>query len=177
MPVNLSMLPEMVFGLLMAIPTWGMGLELLDYFNLLTPDWYCKLGANVVFYLMAAAWSYLWMETGHGIAYRMGWDPDSAKGTRKQRLSIVIDPICKLFNIELGGALYCWLFMGLKGLLIGLPCYPYGLWLALLWPFSYYVGHVLRGLEGENPSATEIGEYLTGMFSAFVLTLAIGTLS
>lgn len=92
----------------------------------------------------SVAWSFAWMESGHGTAFHMGRRPQEAQGARKQFLSPVIDAACKRLGAPLGGRVYCWLFMGLKGALIGLPAFPYGLALAFLWPATYEVGRLLQ---------------------------------
>lgn len=91
-------------------------------------------------WVFAALWSFAWMETGHGTAFHMGQRPDIAIKGRKQFLSPVVDRICSLMNKPLGGSFYCWLFMGLKGLLIGLPLGLAGCALTVLWPLSYWIG-------------------------------------
>ena len=59
---------------------------------------------------------------------------------RTQTLDKIVIPICRLFGWEVQGTEYSWVFMGLKGFLIGLLLFPYGLILAVLWPLSYYIG-------------------------------------
>lgn len=139
--------------------------------------------------IMGAAWSYLWMQTGHGTAFHMGRRPHIAQGARKQTLSAIVDPICEGFykriyykkmtwtndgkwitlrwkgmGWKLGEWQYCWLFMGLKGVLIGLPAFPFGLILGVLWPAAYAYGHQKR-----------IGtdEFLTGVYAGLVVVLVL----
>ena len=63
--------PEIVFGFGMALPVF--------YHT-----------GEIWLWLAAAAWSYAWMETGHGIAYHMGRLPNQPP-SRRQKLSIVMD--------------------------------------------------------------------------------------
>lgn len=134
------------------------------------------LHASLPLSLLALVWSYWWMETGHGTAFTMGRHPETAQSDRKQFLSPVIDPICRAVGAPLGGSFYCWLFMGLKGLLIGLPCFPFGLLLAWLWPLGYEIGWTTRDHFPEitkKVAPTEIGEYLTGYFAGIVVLLCL----
>ena len=111
-------------------------------------------------------WSYVLFETGHGTAFHMGRSPSTAQSQRKQFLSPLVDTICCTLGHPLGGSLYCWLFMGLKGWLIALPLGSwYPLYFALVWPLSYEIGFHLRENWGFG-KPTETGEYLTGFFTA-----------
>lgn len=122
---------------------------------------------------IASVWAYLWMQTGHGTAFHMGTNPAEAQGTRKQTLSIIVDPVCKLFNQPLGETFYCWLFMGLKGLLIHAPLGLYALPAALLWPLAYHIGRrfVPRYLSAADGGAA--AELLSGAFSGLLIAFYI----
>lgn len=124
LPSMLGWLPEATFGL-------SFGFAVFLYHGTL-------LG------LLAGAWSYIWMQTGHGTAFSMGERPQDAQSGRKQFLSPVVDWVCAKLRQPLGGAFYCWLFMGLKGLLIGLPVAPAGLLLGILWPLAYFIGRKVK---------------------------------
>ena len=137
----------------------------------------CSFGATaycgiqcLVLAAAALAWSYCWMETGHGTAFHMGRRPDIAQSGRKQFLSLPIDALCKALKKPLGGRFYCWAFMGLKGLLIGLPAAPFGLLLAFLWPMGYEVG---RRLQDTGKTGSQWCEYLSGGAAGLVVSLAI----
>jgi hypothetical protein len=139
------MLPECLFGLVFGLAAcwnWGM---------------YAAVIATI--------WAAAWMQTGHGTALHMGYMPRTAFAGRKQTLSRVVDPICKRMGWALGSAEYCWLFMGLKGLLIGLAAFPCGLWLALLWPLSYWIGQVTK--------KAALKEILSGACAGLVIWLNI----
>ena len=118
--------------------------------------------------ILGAVNSYIAMETGHGTAFQMGYKPQDALTGRKQRLSFIIDPLCKLFHQELGGKFYCWSFMGLKGLWIGLPVL--GWELAILWPLSYFVARwaFYNGLIGLKTSGWAC-ELLSGACAGLVI--------
>lgn len=120
---------------------------------------------NMYWGLAAWLWSYIWMETGHGTAFHMGLKPEVAQSGRKQALSAVIDPVCSVLGYPLGGKLYCWLFMGLKGMLIGLPVAPFGFTLAFLWPFGYWLGRIMGNRHGEI-------EWISGIFSGVIIYLS-----
>jgi hypothetical protein len=151
MPVNLTMLPEMIFGVFMAVPA--------------------ALEFGLFGWLAGAAWVYGWMETGHGTAMHMGKMPKEAQSGRKQTLSVIIDPLCKAAGSPLGGVFYCWAFMGLKGALIGLTAPFWGFLLAVLWPVSYFVGNYLWFDEKTGYGRGEIAEFLSGGFAGLVLFL------
>lgn len=151
MPVNLGRLPEFLFAIV-------IGLCTLNDFN-----W---LGV-----IAATLWSYWWMETGHGVAFAMGYDPATAQSGRKNTLSVVVDPICKAVGAPLGGRFFCWLFMGIKGLLIGLPLGFDALYFALFWPAAYGLGWELNRLKIIRMSGTEFGEYATGALAGLVAGL------
>jgi hypothetical protein len=122
------------------------------------PEWYA---------LIAVAWSYAWMQTGHGTAFLMGYGKNIAATGRKQTLSRVIDPICRLFRQPLGGSFYCWSFMGLKGLLIHMPLGLMALPAAVLWPCSYYIGHRIASKHGYDGGV--IAELLAGASSGLCI--------
>lgn len=122
--------------------------------------------------LACVAWSYLWMQTGHGTAYHMAANPAAAQGDRKQFLSIVIDPICKLFSQPLGEAFYCWTFMGLKGALIHLPLGFYAAPAAILWPLAYYIGHRLVPRFYPKIEGTAVAETIAGATSGVLIICA-----
>lgn len=121
--------------------------------------------ANMYWGLATWLWSYIWMETGHGTAFHMGFKPEIAQGGRKQALSRFIDPVCNALGYPLGGKLYCWLFMGLKGLLIGLPVAPWGLALSFLWPLGYWLGRMIGNRHGAI-------EWISGAFAGLVIYLS-----
>lgn len=105
--------------------------------------------------------------TGHGTAMHMGGMPETALSGRKQMLSSIVDPICAAANQPLGGVFYCWLFMAIKGFLIGLSTATLlGLSLTLLWPLSYYVGMKLRNGWGQV-------EYISGACAGLVIFLSL----
>jgi len=108
--------------------------------------------------------TYIGFQAGHATAYHMSRNPKAAQGERKQTLSIIIDPICKALGWTLGERPYCYLFMGLKGLLIGAAVAPWGLLMAILWPLAYDIGRI----RNNEPS-----EMLSGAFMGAVLWLAL----
>jgi hypothetical protein len=149
LPYNLTFLPEVAFG-----AVFGVMFDFKHSFH----------GWEHFYAIAAAGWSYYWLEAGHGIAMHMGRRPRLAQGKRKQRLSFIIDPLCRAIGAPLGGLVYCWAFMGLKGLLIGLPAAPFGLLLAFLWPAAYHVErHYIRDFKWS--------EYLSGGSAGLVIAI------
>jgi hypothetical protein len=152
LPRSLSRLPELLFAGGISVGVYA-------------------LHASLPLALLALVWSFFWMETGHGTAYSMGRKPALALSLRKQFLSRIVDPICLRLRAPLGGSFYCWLFMGLKGFLIGLPAFPFGLLLAVAWPAGYELGWRLKGKTRLIP--TEIGEYATAAAAGVVVSLCL----
>lgn len=115
--------------------------------------------------------AYLGIQTGHAVAYTMGRNPDIAK-MQTNTLCKIVNPIANLFKLERGGRAFSWIFMGLKGAIIGLAVAPAGLLLAVLWPLAYDIGRILRE-RGYVTSGTKVGEYLSGAFIGVVLCLIL----
>lgn len=120
---------------------------------------------------LGAVWSFLWMETGHGTAFWMGYCPSDARGERKQFLSPVVDAVTRAAGRDLGGVFYCWVFMGLKGLLISLPCGPWAILLAFLWPAAYQVGRYLQ--YNDKVEGGALCEWLAGGAAGLVVGLSL----
>jgi hypothetical protein len=145
MPFSMTWLPEALICIALGA---AVGVEAADQFN------HALWG---LLSMPAAGWVYAWVQTGHGTAYHMGRTPASAQGERKQTLSIVVDPVCKWLGWTLGERPYCYLFMGLKGLLIGLPLFPLGLIMAVLWPVAYDLGRIKNNETAEWLSCGLLG--------------------
>lgn len=83
--------------------------------------------------------SYLGIESGHGNTWRMtgvdGKFPDRPSSTEKWGGRWLFQ--------RLGGdihkPIYSWWIMGIKGLWIGLPAFPFGLLNAVWWPAAYWI--------------------------------------
>lgn len=137
-PFNLTWLPEALFGLCIGLATG------YEYGWLWT--------------LPAFAWSYIFMQSGHGTFYNMqGWQ--SSNPDRKQTLEYVVRPVFNLFGWSIYTPRYSWACMGLKGAMIGLPLFPFGLLLAFLWPLAYAI------------KDSELGEWLSGAFTGLCIVL------
>jgi hypothetical protein len=136
--LNLSMLPELLFGL-------SLGIAYMIIFK------------NPYIAGIVSIWCYAWMETGHGTVLQWGDNPSAARGLRRQTLTPVVEWFSDRLGFYYGGINYCRLFMFVKGFLIGLPFG--GLPLAVLWTLSYETGHRLQ--------RNEVSEILCGVSTAF----------
>jgi hypothetical protein len=101
---------------------------------------------------LAAAWSYAWMQTGHGVVLPWGKALQFIDKDRRQLLSPVVDWLADMLKIKKTQAdgysktlNYCRLFMAVKGFLIGLPVG--GILLANLWPLGYEIGNRMKNAE------------------------------
>jgi hypothetical protein len=129
MPINLSFLPELAFAGVIAFavyPVYGLLIS-----------------------LMCWAWSYLWMQTGHGTVLPWGEKSAAEIKDRSQFLTPAVTFIAKILKIEKfkedgysRTINYCRLFMAVKGFLIGLPLG--GIPLAIMWPLGYEIGARLK---------------------------------
>jgi hypothetical protein len=145
--VDLTFLPELLF----AAP--------IGYIGYLSTDlWWVGL--------LGWAWSYIWMQTGHHtpLMTHFGAKPYKFDG-KTNTLGNVVDPMAVALEYEAGDRSYCRLFMGLKGLLIGLPMFPLGLLLAPLWSTSYEIGYKIK-------ISTLYGEYFSGACAYLLVVLS-----
>jgi hypothetical protein len=101
----------------------------------------CVLHFGWLYFVIALAWSSLLFNTGHATAYEMGSDPAVAQSGRMETLSYIINPICNLLGIELGGTLFCWIYMTTKGLLFSLPLLKFAPLAAILYTCGYALGY------------------------------------
>jgi len=132
-PDKLSFIPEALFGLCIGLAVWY------------------NYGPSFIWLgFLSFVWSYAWMETGHGTALTMGMDPSIAKSGRTQTLSPVVDWICNKIGAKLGGFVYSWIFFAVKGFLIGVPLFPYGILLGLFWPMGYTLGAIVQHILPEK---------------------------
>lgn len=138
---------------------FGLGFGLASY----------HLHGHIWLAALATIFSGLWMNTGHGTAYEMGYNPAVAQSGRKEFLSAIIDPITKAAGRPLGGFFYCVAFMALKGALIGLSAQPYGLLLAVLWPLGYMIGK----WEWKAGAVWDWQELISGAYAGLVVGLIL----
>lgn len=122
MPVNLSMVPEILFGAMFGVAV-----------TLATPVWLSWYW-DVLIFLTVTGWSWGWMETGISPALQWGKRPEEAT-TVERDLTPVINFLAPRLGVRLGSRAWCWLWMAVKGFLIGMPVG--GFLLAVLWPASY----------------------------------------
>lgn len=106
--------------------------------------------------------TYLGVQFGHGNFYEM-------KGLRArgnlEKIEKVVLPIYEKFA-DPRAPFYSWVCMGVKGLIIGLAVFPFGLALAFLWPLAYWLGW--RFWNG-----TVMGEWLSGAFAGLILWVSL----
>jgi len=122
---------------------------------------------SAVLFLLAWLWSWLWMEAGHGNAYHDGAEKDGFPDRFQAPIDYVVRPVCKLLKWEVRGTAYCRLFMATKGLMIGLPLYPFGLALAVAWPLAYAISfRVLK--RGSMPA-----EWISGAAAGLVICAGV----
>lgn len=143
---KLTWVPEVFFAA-------GFGLAAYQYGGI--------VGAVIV-----TAWSYLWMQTGHGTVLQWGRDPAQAVG-RTQTLTPLVNLIAEKLGYSVGDVNYCRLFMAVKGFLIGLPVG--GIALAVLWPAAYEIGVRLK--------RHEVSEIVSGAFAGISILVFIAILN
>lgn len=157
LPKPFGGVPEILFGLCFGIGSYALHGSI----------WWAIAGA-------AGSWSS--MELAHANAMQMGTKPTDTG--RFHQLDYVVRPLCRAlmwigarfgrkWNLEPLTVGYCWLFLGLKGTLIGLSIFPFGLPLAVLWPLAYWLAY-WRIKRGSAPA-----EWLTGYFSGPLVALAM----
>ena len=118
--------------------------------------------------LLVWIWSWLWMEAGHGNAYHDGTERDAFPDRFQKPIDYIVRPICNLMKWEVRGTAYCRLFMATKGLMIGIPLFPYGLALAPAWAASYaFSFRVLK--RGSMPA-----EWISGASAGLCVALYVG---
>lgn len=146
-----SRLPELLFTL----PFGVVAHHLTDSYTLSSLAWFC---------------SYFAMEMGHGTFYKMkGYDDHNRPDPnvpRIQTLERIFRPVYNLTGWSIHSPKYSWFMMAIKGLLIGLPAFPYGLTLTVLWPLAYYAGKH----DGQD---TKTGEWLSGVFAGLVIYMSL----
>ena len=93
--------------------------------------------SQVVVPFALAVLTYAGIQSGHGNVYHMG--TESEKENSPRGLDRNFGWVAKRLGLTPRSPKYCWLLMGIKGLWIGLPVFPYGLINAFFWPLSYWV--------------------------------------
>ena len=121
--------------------------------------------------VMATAWSYLWMQTGHGTVLAWGKPQHISEISRVQTLTPFVDALADKLGINktignpeegIGHSInYCRLLMAVKGFLIGLPVG--GILLAVLWPLAYEIG-----VRVKNHTVSEL---LSGTFAGISISI------
>jgi len=97
----------------------------------------------------------LGMQLGHGNFWLMEGAANPDKPEKLERL-------VRVFYNNTDSPLYSWACFGVKGALIGLCVFPYGLALIPLWPLAYH-------LSWKYWNATEPAEWISGGFAGAVL--------
>lgn len=99
--------------------------------------------------------TYLGMQLGHGNFYHM-------EGVSNPDKPEALEWLARKLWSDINSPFYSWLCFGIKGALIGLAVFPYGLALIPLWPLAYY-------LSWKYWNATAPAEWLAGGFAGLVL--------
>ena len=111
-------------------------------------------------------WSFFAMETGHGNAFHDGMGEHNYPD-RWQTLDYIVRPITNRLGFAPRSKWYCRIFMGVKGLFIGLPLGWAALPLFVLWPLAYAIG--FRYLRSDSEPAEWISGGFAGMLIGVVL--------
>lgn len=152
LPAGVDKIPKIVFGAAFGLASYHMH-----------GCWWLAVLATIS--------SAFWMNTGHGTAYEMGYDPAIAQSGRKEFLSPLIDPITKAVRQPMGVLFYCVAFMGLKGSLIGLSVQPFGLILGFLWPLAYWFGKKMK----QEGYIWDWQELISGWYAGLIVGLILVT--
>lgn len=123
-------------------------------------EWLFAVPFALCSYLLYGWWgvlglftTYLGMQLGHGNFWLM-----EGAGDKPERLEWLV----KKFYDNTDSPLYSWICFGVKGFVIGLCVFPYGLALIPLWPLAYH-------LSWKYWNATAPAEWIAGGFSGIVL--------
>jgi len=173
LPFNGTWIPEMLFSL---------------PFGVCASLFYTDIIAVLIALAAGTAWSYFFMQRGHGVVLPWGDEAKPGNQTRSQTLDKITDPLAKLFKIpkwkDDGYSRtieYCRLFMAVKGFLIGLPTGPGAVVLAVLWPLSYEIGHRLRRypivIRGNQVDPHIFTELLSGVGAAIAILMVMNGVS
>jgi hypothetical protein len=122
---------------------------------------------SALFFLIAWVWSWFFMKAGHGNAYHDGTEKDAFPDRFQKPIDYVARPVCNLLKWEIRGTAYCRLFMGFKGLMIGLPLFPFGLALAVAWPLAYAIS--FRVLKQKSMPA----EWMSGAAAGLAISAGV----
>lgn len=117
------------------------------------------------------ALSFYAMEMGHGTFYNMDGYQDHNRdpGQTKPRVQSIEYVVRLFYRGDITKPGYSWACMGLKGFLIGLAAFPWGLSMAVLWPFSYWVS---RKVEANKA----VAEWVSGAFAGTVALMCLFTI-
>lgn len=173
LPFNGTWIPELLF----ALPFGGCA-----------SLFYTDIIAVLIALAAGTAWSYFFMQRGHGVVLPWGDEAKPGNRTRSQTLDKISDPLAKLFRIKKWKpdgysrtVEYCRLFMAVKGFLIGLPTGPGAIVLTVLWPLSYEIGHRLRGypvtVGRKRIDPHTFTELLSGVGAAIAILMVINGVS
>ena len=102
--------------------------------------------------IIPAAWSYIWMQTGHANA--LPWGDGGHNPDRENTLSPLVKLISGKLGIKIYSKNYARLFMAIKGFLITLPVGGLGI---ILWPLGYEIGHNIKHVFSELLSGAGAG--------------------
>jgi len=182
MPFNLTFLPELLFAFAFGgVAAWATHTLISAWLTPFAVEWLVTLLACLfatMVFVRVTAWSYAWMQTGHGFVLAYGDTIRPQDVGRRQTLSPFVDWLADRLGIARMNAdgvsptaNYCRLFMAVKGFLIGLPVG--GITLAPTWSGCYELSAQLRrrGFKKVDPHA--IAEMGTGVAATLAISLFI----
>lgn len=106
------------------------------------------------------------IQLGHSNIYHMGTE-EFTYPYEPDLIDKVIKPFTDLCGFAPRSVAYCWVGMALKGFVIGVAAFPFGLLIVPLWPICYWLSFVV--LKKKNVFA----EWATGPVCGCVLILSL----
>lgn len=141
------------------------GWAVLKWFSLLAFTFsfgYAAFTLHGIYFAPLALVTLFGLSTGHGRFFVM----QGANLNDPNPEWIEKNLVLRFYKGDITKPLYSWVCMGIKGLMIGLPVFPFGIALGLLWPAAYVVSNKCF-------KTTAIAEYLTGYFAGVIICLSI----
>lgn len=152
---GVSWLPELLFSFVIGIScAWGV-----DSLFAFIPA--------IIALIIGTAISYAGKQAATWGALR--WEKHEPNAERTATIKPVVDWIAKRFGWKIGDEGYSWIWMGVKGFIIGLPIG--GLPLAILYPLGYEIGSHAKGRVSFDPHA--VSEIAAGAGAGLAIVIFI----